>query len=665
MIRKILSKIVIISFVVLLCCARSDIQYQEYVNILDVSGVPKQAENRSCYCFSDQGSWIGFGLPGKEDTAYWGGFTGPFLMENGKWLGPSLLKVHIGYSESPEENILAKAEKVEINYYPGCLSQSYTVQGCEIKSDLIFISSRTAVTRIGLTNSGKDKKSLQLSWKAEVFQNYHLSADSQSVFIKNIKDTSEIILQVPESCKVSVNSLQKNFYQVVLTKPINIEPNEEEFRFIFCSLMFNHQEKKNEQLLIKNFFKYPDKVFYENRKRWKGYIKRVIGPLRNADRSYKEIAVKSLLTLMTNWRSVAGDLHYDGLFPSYVPGYFNGFWAWDSWKHSAVLASFAPELAKDQIRTMFACQNEEGMIPDVIYKNKKHNNWRNTKPPLAAWAVWQVYKKTGDFNFVEEMLPQLIQYHKWWYTFRDHDGNGLCEYGSTDGTVTAARWESGMDDGVRFDNSDIVKNKVKSWSLTQESVDLNSYLYAEKMIISRFMELNGDQLTAEIWFHQAQELKEKINRFMFDDVSGYFYDIDLKDKSYIKVKGCEGWIPLWAGLATQKQAERVMQMMTDTSKFATYIPLPTVSADNPEFMSGYWRGPVWIDQAYFGIKGLELYGFSNQADTLRKDIINRLQGLKDSPLPIYENYDPVNGKGLNATHFSWSAAHLLLMLWRE
>ncbi len=242
MIREILLRIVFISFLCQICCEKSDIQYQEYANILDVSGIPKQSEDRSCYCFSDQGSWIGFGLPDKEDTVYRGGFT---------------------------------------------------------------------------------------------------------------------------------------------------------------------------------------------------------GPLRNANRSYKDIAVKSLLTLVTNWRSQADDLHFDGLFPSYVPGYFNGVWARDFWKH----------------------------------------------------------------------------------------------------------------------------------------------------------------------------------------------------------------------------AERVMQMMTDTSKFDLYVPLPTVSADNPAFMDGYWRGPVWLDQAYFGIKGLELYGFSNQADKLRKDIINRLQGLKDSPLPMYENYDPVNGKGLNAAHFSWSAVHLLLMLW--
>lgn len=42
--------------------------------------------------------------------------------------------------------------------------------------------------------------------------------------------------------------------------------------------------------------------------------------------------------------------------------------------------------------------------------------------------------------------------------------------------------ESGMDNAVRFDEAVLMKNNDKAWSLNQESVDLNAYLYAEKNI---------------------------------------------------------------------------------------------------------------------------------------------------------------------------------------
>ena len=48
---------------------------------------------------------------------------------------------------------------------------------------------------------------------------------------------------------------------------------------------------------------------------------------------------------------------------------------------------------------------------------------------------------------------KLKQYHNWWYRDRDHDQDGICEYGSTDGSLIAAMWESGMDNAVRFDDA--------------------------------------------------------------------------------------------------------------------------------------------------------------------------------------------------------------------
>ncbi|MCP5108404.1 MAG: glycoside hydrolase, partial [bacterium] len=237
-----------------------------------------------------------------------------------------------------------------------------------------------------------------------------------------------------------------------------------------------------------------EKHWPENQTRWTHYLNKVLaaGSVWEKDNAYRDIAVKALMTLLNNWRRAYGDLEYDGLFPSYAVNYFNGFWAWDSWKHAAALARFAPGLAKDQIRTMFALQDEQGMIPDVIYAGKAENNWRDTKPPLAAWAVWEVYEQTRHKEFVKEMYPQLVRYHQWWYENRDHDKNRLCEYGSTDGTLVAALWESGMDDAVRFDKRKMVKNKKGAWSIDVESVDLNAYLYADKVYISKMARLLGE-----------------------------------------------------------------------------------------------------------------------------------------------------------------------------
>src|SRR5699024_11618350 len=59
----------------------------------------------------------------------------------------------------------------------------------------------------------------------------------------------------------------------------------------------------------------------------------------------------------------------------------------------------------------------DGFIPDDIFRNNQYeeNNYRDTKPPLSAWAVWEIYTADGGRSFLEEMYPKLIKQHKWWY----------------------------------------------------------------------------------------------------------------------------------------------------------------------------------------------------------------------------------------------------------
>ena len=127
---------------------------------------------------------------------------------------------------------------------------------------------------------------------------------------------------------------------------------------------------------------------------------------------------------------------------------------------------------------MFDYQQPDGMVIDCIYTDPSENNARDSKPPLVCWAVDEIFTHTGDTAFVAEMYPQLLSYYKWWYEKRDHNRNGMCEYGATDGTLEAAAWESGMDNAIRFDNAVMLKNDRAddAWSMDQESVDLNAYL---------------------------------------------------------------------------------------------------------------------------------------------------------------------------------------------
>ena len=227
---------------------------------------------------------------------------------------------------------------------------------------------------------------------------------------------------------------------------------------------------------------------------------------------------------------------------------------------------------------MFDYQQPDGMIIDCIYTDPSENNARDSKPPLVCWAVDEIFTHTGDTAFVAEMYPQLLSYYKWWYEKRDHNRNGMCEYGATDGTLEAAAWESGMDNAIRFDGAVMLKNEgyEDAWSMDQESVDLNAYLALECKLLKKFSSL------LKIPF-DAPDYSSQVADYFFDKNINFFCDRRLKDGSFIEEPGCEAYTPLWTRIATQAQVDSMLPMLQDTAKFSTYIPFPTIAADNPKY----------------------------------------------------------------------------------
>jgi putative isomerase len=617
---------------------------EHFADVIDLQQLPLEATDRSAFCFSDKGAWHGYGLV--PDSLNRLGFTGPFIMgiENGYWLSQQLIQFHRENEAVPD---------VTSHAYPGYLKQIATWEDLEYTATLHFVDSLTALLLVEWVNMADRATELRFRAKSVLFSDFEqeLLPDGSGLICKGAGEV-ELRVQGPADLKwqIADNKASAEFNRI-------LEANGVLQHVWTFSLDSAAGSERWDALTAQG-------SFTDNHELWQERVRRVLP--EGDDAQAQRLAVKSMETLVTNWRHARGNLPYAGLFPSYNYRWFNGFWAWDSWKHSVALAPVLPKLAKNQIRTLAVWQDSCGMIPDVIYADSIENNWRNTKPPLMGWAVWQIFTHTRDTAFVREMLPYLEKYHAWWYTHRDVDNDGLCEYGATDGTLIAAKWESGMDNAVRFDSSRLIQNNEHSWSLNQESVDLNAYLAAEKGYLSQLAEVTGQIAKADAYANEKAQLQQQVLDNFWHEADGYFYDKTIDGNDFIRVRGPEGWIPLWAGLATPDQAKRVLNSITDTTRFATYVPFPTVDYSNPGFAPsrGYWRGPVWVDQVWFALKGLRNYGFDEQADELQQKFLTHAEGVYTAQ-PLRENYHPLTGEGLNANHFSWTAAHILMMLHEE
>lgn len=718
---------------------KEGISQEKYSNILNIHGNPKEYTyfkpikttdkegTNYINSFIDLGAWHGYYQPEITNADLYGGFAGPFYIaeEYAANLSNSFSKLIVKNSLTNEKYDISKS-KAQFNYYPGRLEQIYVLEDFTIKLQLIFATNRSSLIKTEIVNTSDKDLNLDISWNGKMYneiqawkKDSYRSTKLENTLIpteKGVKvdfkekrlvwdylmgEEAEFKITHQEGVKTEVT---KNQYK---SKRDNVEilKGKNYVDYSVESFTFNSLEAKKEAEKVAEILLNPESYFQANKERWDKYLNSSIGEYGD---KYGKIAVKSIETLTTNWRSSAGAIKHDGITPSVSYKWFNGFWAWDSWKQAVATANFDGELAKSNIRALFDYQIEKGdkvrpqdagTIIDAVFYNKDKDrggdggNWneRNSKPALATWAVWETYKATGDIEFLKEMYPKLIKYHKWWYTNRDHDKNGIAEYGgmvhrdnnSPEEIILAAAWESGMDNAVRFDvegygKDDIgikvfenrdVDNRLLGYSINQESVDLNSFLYAEKIYLSNIAKILENEEESKEFERSAEYVKEYINEKMYDVQTGYYYDLQFDEKGERKLlvnrgKGTEGYIPLWANVADKEKAKKVVENVLDENVMNTYLPFPTAAKDNPKYNpTKYWRGPVWLDQAYFGIVGLNNYGYSEEAKELTVKLFENSEGLM-SDGAIRENYNPETGEGLHCSNFSWSAS-VYYLLYKE
>ena len=638
---------------------------KEISNVLDYRGIPNSIKDKSFLAFSDKGSWFGYSIPKVSDI---NGFSGPFIMsqENGAWLGPSLVNIQLQDLDKISHN--SEIKKSFQSTLSGLEFQKKT-KNWLVSHKMFFASAKTAMFQFQFKNLQDQSITIRPLIEGKIFNgDFSLSKNKGFIKVESEINNFHGLLHLPSEINNSTIKILDTSYTAYL-KPIEIgagETYELSYSFSYAS-EFN----KNELRAITQFQENFDDSYQKTKNQKLAIIKSINNKIGDSwqDSTYYQLAQKSLLTLQNNWRTASGGLKYDGFFPSYNYKWFYGFWAWDSWKHAVAVAHYDTALAKQQVLAMYDYQTENGFIPDCVYRDNliEENNYRNTKPPLSAWAAWTIFQQDGDIKFIEHIYPKIKKQHDWWYQFRDHDQDGLCEYGSTDGTLIAAKWESGMDNAVRFDDTKLLANNTNAFSMNQESVDLNSYLFAEKLFLKKLANILDKKEEAKQFKKEADVLKKKIRKQFYNKEDGWYYDTSIDGKSFVNIKGSEGWIPLWTGVASKSQAKELVKTMMDNKKFNTAVPLQTLDASSEKFEpdGGYWRGPTWIDQSYFGVNGLKKYGFNREANRLTQKLIHNAKGVTEKGNSIRENYNPITGEGLEAHNFSWSAAHYLLLLLNE
>ncbi len=197
------------------------------------------------------------------------------------------------------------------------------------------------------------------------------------------------------------------------------------------------------------------------------------------------------------------------------------------------------------------------------------------------------------------------------------------------------------------------------------SVGLNSLLYKTEKDLQRMSEILARNEESAEWKRRAEERKANIQKYLWDAQRGMFFDYDLDRQKRSGYEFVTTFYPLWAGLATQEQANAVVKHL---SLFERQGGLVTSTYQT----GAQWDYPyAWAPCQLLADEGLRRYSFQREADRLSYEFLSMVAENFHRDGTIREKYNAVTrssetqvsaGYRENVVGFGWTNGVFLELL---
>jgi alpha,alpha-trehalase len=363
--------------------------------------------------------------------------------------------------------------------------------------------------------------------------------------------------------------------------------------------------------------------------------------------------------------------------PWVVPGgRFNEMYGWDSFFiQMGLLRDGDLELARDLADNLLYEVREYGK---VLNANRTYYLTRS-QPPFLALMVLAVYHRTQDRKWLEDALPAIEQYYRYW-TKEPHltVETGLSRYFDT-GSGPAPEVLASERNAHGEGDYDLIRryfrtHAISDYDVTQYydaandrltdlfyigdrsmresgfdpsnrfgpfSVDiihynpvcLNSLLYLMETQIAEIQDLLDRKTEAVLWRARAEKRAATINTLMWDASSGLYFDYDYVHHRVRRYPFLTAFYPLWAGIATPAQAAAVVRNLDAFEKPG--------GLQTSTFRSGdQWDAPFgWAPLQWIAVQGLRRYGYRTAADRISKQFLSMVLREYERHGDLEEKYD--------------------------
>jgi len=360
---------------------------------------------------------------------------------------------------------------------------------------------------------------------------------------------------------------------------------------------------------------------------------------------------------------------------------FNSIFYWDTFfMFKGLIGTKHAWIMKEMVNNFIYLFNKYGIIPN----SNLHGLTNRSHPPFLTSMIMDTFNSFSqkkkrwlikDFTYQIKSLKRKIwlkkaikvarkEYELVWLDpdgFYNHSVKGfkLARYGDGDiGYSHSSELESGWDFTSRFYNrcSDFLP------------IDLNIYLYKYEIDFAATSRLFKEFKNEEFWVNKARIRKTEINKYMWSKEEGFFFDYNCQQKKQSSFLSLAGFTPLWAGIATKEQAERMVKKLKKfqspyglfiTDKESLPKPIDGSKIDKPfhpaikEIIEPkQWDYPnIWSPLEYLTVIGLLRYGYLDEAVGIMKNSIAAHAKLFRKYGTFFEKINGITGDKTNNFHY--------------
>lgn len=339
------------------------------------------------------------------------------------------------------------------------------------------------------------------------------------------------------------------------------------------------------------------------------------------------------------------------------------FASWDMAFHALAVKQLDVNIAQEQLALLLhdQFQHSNGQIPAYEWE------YSDINPPVQAYALWEIYEKGKNRDFLEKCFHKLLINFAWWVNRVDPDGKNIFEGGflGLDNIALWDRSESVLHESVLKQPDSTGWMALFCLNMMKIALELAAHNKVYSGLAIKFFE-------HFVYIAQALSVQKSP---LWDAHDGFFYDhLDSKSSGsiHLKIRSIVGIIPLFAiewldfesidkvedfkkdfywflenrkelveGIIkkhkkgylltalSNQQIDSILNYLADPDEFLAPFGMRSVSffhKDHPYTYTGRslkyepresiekikggnsnWRGPIWMPMNYLIVKSLDKF----------------------------------------------------------